>query len=105
MKILKDDSGQLNINLAIGAILAVVLAAAFLVIGVVVLQGIVDGSGIDTAYDAINGTGDRFYSTLTTLTGSIESAMALGGTMLLVIIGVAILMLLAGVMAIMAVFR
>lgn len=94
---MKDQSGQLNINLAIGAILAVVLAAAFLVIGVVVLQGIVDGASITS--------GDTFYNALTNITSSIESAMALGGTMLLVIIGVAILMLLAGVMAIMAVFR
>lgn len=94
---LSNESGQLNINLAIGAILAVVLAAAFLVIGVVVLQGIVDGSSI--------ASGDTFYNTLDNITSSIESAMGLGGTMLLVIIGVAILMLLAGVMAIMAVFR
>lgn len=92
-----DESGQLNINLAIGAILAVVLASAFLVIGVVVLQGIVDGSTI-----AVN---DTFYLALDNITTSIESAMSLGGTMLLVIVGVAILMLLAGVMAIMAVFR
>lgn len=97
MKFFKDESGQLNINLAVGAILAVVLAAAFLVIGVVVLQGIVDGAGV--------ASGDTFYLTLDNITGSIESAMGLGGTLLLVIIGVAILMLLAGVMGIMAMFR
>ena len=102
---LNNDKGQLDINLAMGAILAVVLAAAFLVIGVVVLQGIVDGAGIDTAYNATDGTGDIFYDTLDNITGSIESAMGLGGTLLLVIIGVAILMLLAGVMGIMAMFK
>ena len=47
---------------------------------------------------------DSFYATITSLTGNIESAMGLAGTLLLVIIGVAILMLLAGVMVIMQLF-
>lgn len=92
-----DEKGQLDPQLAVGAILMVVLAAAFLVIGTVVLQGVVDGAGITA--------GDEFYYTLDNITNSIESAMGLGGTLLLVIIGVAILMLLAGVMAIMAIFK
>ena len=92
-----DEKGQLDPQLAVGAILMVVLAAAFLVIGTVVLQGVVVGAGITA--------GDEFYYTLGNITNSIESAMGLGGTLLLVIIGVAILMLLAGVMAIMAIFK
>jgi hypothetical protein len=94
---LSDEKGQLDINLALVAILGLVLAAAFLVIGTVVIQGVVDGSGIES--------GDSFYYTLDNITSSIESAMGLAGTLLLVIIGVAILMLLAGVMVIMRMFR
>lgn len=96
-RFLSDESGQLDINLALVAILGLVLAAAFLVIGTVVLQGVVDGAGIVS--------GDTFYNTLDNITTSIESSMALAGTLLLVIIGVAILMLLAGVMVIMRLFR
>lgn len=91
-----DIKGQLDINLAVAAVLGLVLVSAFLVIGTVVLQGIVDGSGITS--------GDTFYTTLDNLTSSIQSAMGLAGTLLLVIIGVAILMLLAGVMVIMQIF-
>lgn len=91
-----DIKGQLDINLAVAAVLGLVLVSAFLVIGTVVLQGIVDGAGIES--------GDTFYSTLDNLTSSIQSAMGLAGTLLLVIIGVAILMLLAGVMVIMQIF-
>ena len=91
-----DIKGQLDINLAVAAVLGLVLVSAFLVIGTVVLQGIVDGSGITS--------GDTFYLTLDNLTSSIQSAMGLAGTLLLVIIGVAILMLLAGVMVIMQIF-
>ena len=91
-----DIKGQLDINLAVAAVLGLVLVSAFLVIGTVVLQGIVDGSGIES--------GDTFYLTLDNLTSSIQSAMGLAGTLLLVIIGVAILMLLAGVMVIMQIF-
>ena len=96
-RFITDMKGQLDINLAVVAVLGLVLVAAFLVIGTVVLQGIVDGAGIVE--------GDTFHVTLTNLTANIESAMSLAGTLLLVIIGVAILMLLAGVMVIMQIFR
>ena len=99
-----NDKGQLDPQLAVGAILMVVMAAAFLVIGTVILQGIVDSKDF-TTYNATTHTGDRFQPVISGLTDSIESAMGLGGTLLLVIIGVAILMLLAGVMAIMAIFK
>jgi predicted outer membrane lipoprotein len=94
---LADTKGQLDINLAVAAILGLILASAFLVIGIVVLQGIVDGAGI--------ASGDTFYYALDNVTNDIESSMSLAGTMLLVIIGVAILMMLAGVMVIMRMFR
>lgn len=93
----KDESGQINPAVALGAILAVVLSAAFLVIGTVVLQGIVDGTSMEA--------GDTFYFTLDNITNSIESAMGLSGTLLLVIIGVAILTMLASVMTIMSFIR
>ena len=96
-RFITDMKGQLDINLAVAAVLGLVLVAAFLVIGTVVLQGVVDGAGIEA--------GDTFYNTLDNLTNNIESAMGLAGTLLLVIIGVAILMLLAGVMVIMQIFR
>ena len=96
-RFVSDIKGQLDINLAVAAVLGLVLVSAFLVIGTVVLQGIVDGAGIVE--------NDTFYTTLTNLTANIESAMSLAGTLLLVIIGVAILMLLAGVMVIMQLFR
>jgi hypothetical protein len=205
-KFIQNTKGQLDINLAVLAVLGLVLVSSFLVIGTVVLQGIVDGTGIEastqgtvvytqsdisthlenitigseiytitntttaafdvpvgtnmtatklieelvaeigvssvlvTAVDngddtttitsilggtvgnyastnnVANGTfatatltggvdADSFYTTLTTLTTSIQSAMALAGTLLMVIIGTAILMLLAGVMVIMQLFR
>jgi len=94
---LADTRGQLDINLAVAAILGLILCSAFLVIGIVVLQGIVDGAGI--------GVNDTFYLTLDNVSSDIESSMGLAGTMLLVIIGVAILMMLAGVMVIMRMFR
>ncbi|MDF1533683.1 MAG: hypothetical protein P1P69_04170 [Methanosarcinaceae archaeon] len=94
---LANEKGQLDINLAVAAILGLILAAAFLVIGVVVIQGIVDGAGIVS--------GDTFYSALDNITNDIEASMSLAGTLLLVIIGVAILMMLAGVMVIMRMFR
>ena len=94
---LANERGQLDINLAVAAILGLILASAFLVIGIVVLQGIVDGAGI--------GVNDTFYNVLDNVTSDIESSMSLAGTMLLVIIGVAILMMLAGVMVIMRMFR
>ncbi|MCK5432685.1 MAG: hypothetical protein KAJ03_08065 [Gammaproteobacteria bacterium] len=89
----KDIKGQLDINLAVTAILGLILSAAFIVIGIVVLQGVVDGASIES--------GDEFYFALDNATNSISSAMILAGTLLLVIIGVAILMLLASVMWIM----
>lgn len=89
----KDIKGQLDINLAVTAILGLILSAAFIVIGIVVLQGVVDGASIVA--------GDEFYFALQNATASISSAMILAGTLLLVIIGVAILMLLASVMWIM----
>lgn len=92
-QIAKDIKGQLDINLAVTAILGLILSAAFIVIGIVVLQGVVDGASIEA--------GDEFYYALDNATNSISSAMILAGTLLLVIIGVAILMLLASVMWIM----
>ena len=204
-RFIQDKKGQLDINLALVAVLGLVLISSFLVIGTVILQGLVDGAGIDastqgavvytqsgvsvdngnvtigtevytlsnntfgafyidngynntstffvdafvteinanstliTAVDngddtatvtsILSGTvgnyastenmsngafasatmtggvnADSFYATITSLTGNIESAMGLAGTLLLVIIGVAILMLLAGVMVIMQLF-
>ena len=96
-RFITDESGQLDINLAVAAILGLILSAAFLVIGIVVLQGIVDGAGI--------GVNDTFYLALDNVTSDIEASMSLAGTLLLVIIGVAILMMLAGVMVIMRMFR
>ena len=203
--IISNTKGQLDINLAVTAILGLILASAFLVIGIVVLQGVVDGGDIDagiagtTTYTAtgvavnnetitigseiytvsnttsgafyiLNATNasnqiaylvteinanstlvtagsasaanasvitsvlasstgnyastenmtngaftgtamtggvdaDSFYDTMTSVASDIGSAMALAGTLILVIIGVAILMLLAGVMVIMRAFR
>lgn len=204
--IVSNTKGQLDINLAVTAILGLILASAFLVIGIVVLQGVVDGADIDAAttatgtftqsgisvedqiitigsetYTVHNTTAGAFYltqasnttavylaellvaeitanstlvtatdsgsgvvaitsvlsgdagnyastenmtngafgaaamtggvdadtmsATLTTVTSDITSAMSLAGTLILVVIGVAILMLLAGVMVIMRVFR
>lgn len=204
-RFIQDKKGQLDINLGLVAVLGLVLISSFLVIGTVILQGLVDGAGIDastqgavvytqsgvsvdngnvtigtevytlsnstfgefyidngynttatffvdafvteinanstliTAVDngddtatvtsILGGTvgnyastenmsngafasatmtggvnADSFYATITSLTGNIESAMGLAGTLLLVIIGVAILMLLAGVMVIMQLF-
>ena len=204
--IISNTKGQLDINLAVTAILGLILASAFLVIGIVVLQGVVDGSDItanttavgtytqsgvavdngditigtevytasnhtfgaffidyginDTALlfaeafaaeinrnstivTAVNNTAgvvtitasvsgvdgnyattenmtngalsaaamsggvdaDTMYATMTAVSSDITSAMSLAGTLILVIIGVAILMLLAGVMVIMRVFR
>lgn len=96
-RFIESESGQINPAVALGAILAVVLSAAFLVIGTVVLQGIVNGTNISS--------GDTFYYTLNNITSSIESAMGLSGTLLLVIIGVAILTMLASVMTIMSFIR
>lgn len=104
-KFIKDKKAQLDINLAVGAVLGLILCGAFIVIGIVVLQGVVDGSGIDTVYNKTAGTGDEFYYCLDNVTTSIESAMGMAGTLLLVIVGVAILMLLAGVMVLMNMFR
>jgi hypothetical protein len=212
--IISNTKGQLDINLAVTAILGLILASAFLVIGIVVLQGVVDGSDISASSSgtgtytqsgnitlpeynvtatlatvvigsetftfsnvsgafAVNVAGgnnntsqslallvteinanstlvtavdngdntttitsvletsagnyastetvtngvfaaavmaggaaaDTMYSTLASVTDDIGSAMSLAGTLILVIIGVAILMLLAGVMVIMRVFR
>ena len=200
-----NKKGQLDINLAVAAVLGLILVSSFLVIGTVVLQGVVDGSGIvgstqgtviytqsgvsidggnitigtevfsvtnstdafdvDVGYNTtatffvdalvtvvntdstlvtavdngddtatltsvLGGTvgnyastenmtngafatetltggvnSDTFYDTITALTTSIQSAMGLAGTLLLVIIGVAILMLLASVMVIMQILR
>ena len=94
---LTDTRGQLDINLAVAAILGLILASAFLVIGIVVLQGIIDGAGIVS--------GDTFYNALDSVTGDIESSMSLAGTMLLVIIGVTIMMMLASVIVIMRMFK
>lgn len=201
-----NESGQLDVNLAVAAILGLILCSSFLVIGIVVLQGVSDGadltasttatgryaaSGVSvhdqiitigsetytvtntttaafdvpvginmtaaklieelvveiaasstlvTAVDSggnlttitsklsgsagnyattentTNGafatttlTGgadaDELYTTMSSVTTDIGSAMALAGTLILVVIGVAILMLLAGVMVIMRAFR
>lgn len=203
--IISNIKGQLDINLAVTAILGLILASAFLVIGIAVLQGVVDGADIVAAttatgiftqsgvsvsggnitigtevYSVANNTGafeidvgynttalfladalvteitanstlvtaidggagvvaitsvlsgdagnyastenmtngafgaatltggvdaDTMSATLVAVTSDIESSMSLAGTLILVIIGVAILMLLAGVMVIMRVFR
>lgn len=201
-----NESGQLDVNLAVAAILGLILCSSFLVIGIVVLQGVSDGadltasttanglytqsdisvydgnitigtevytvantttgkwyltvgtntsatklievfvaeitanstlvSAVDNGDDTTtitsklsgsvgnyastenmaNGTfgsgtltggadADELYTTMSSVTDDIGSAMALAGTLILVIIGVAILMLLAGVMVIMRAFR
>ncbi|MCK5432686.1 MAG: hypothetical protein KAJ03_08070 [Gammaproteobacteria bacterium] len=48
-KMLKDIKGQLDINLAITAILGLIISAAFIVIGIIVLQGVVNGASIEAA--------------------------------------------------------
>ncbi|MDF1533684.1 MAG: hypothetical protein P1P69_04175 [Methanosarcinaceae archaeon] len=201
---IKNTEGQLDIDLAVTAVLGLILASAFLVIGVVVLQGVVDGGGLiggaagvgtyTASGAALNGqiitigtetytvsetltgafyltnssnaslaaaalvaeinanstlvtavdnsdntvtitsvlttaegnyattenmtngafgaavmaggiTADTLYAAMSAVTSDIRSAMALAGTLILVIIGVAILMMLAGVMVIMRMFR
>lgn len=69
-KMLKDIKGQLDINLAVTAILGLILSAAFIVIGLIVLQGVVDGASIDAA-TAATGT--------LTSTGNITLAEYSGG--------------------------
>lgn len=203
---ISNESGQLNVNLAVTAILGLILASSFLVIGIVVLQGVVDGGDLvdattatgrysatgvsvydeiitigsetytvsntttgkwyltvgentnqstlittlvneitanSTLVNAVDSGGnlttitsklsgsvgnyattenmtsgafatgtmtggtdaDSLYDTMISVTDDIGSAMALAGTLILVVIGVAILMLLAGVMVIMRAFR
>lgn len=90
----KDESGQVNPMTAVLAIIGIVICAAFLVIGVVVLQGIVDGASLES--------GDTFYFTLDNITNSIESSIGLAGTLMIVIIGVAILATLTSVLGFMS---
>lgn len=93
MKLFKNESGQVNPMTAVLAIIGIVICAAFLVIGVVVLQGIVDGASLTA--------GDTFYYTLDNITNSIESSIGLAGTLMIVIIGVAILATLTSVLGFM----
>lgn len=89
---IQKDDAQVNIVGAVGAVLALVVAAAVMVIGVVMLQGFSDSATI--------GVNDSLYNTLDSITTSTESAMGLSGTLLIVIIGVTILATLMGIFVI-----
>lgn len=89
---IQKDDAQVNIVGAVGAVLALVVAAAVMVIGVVMLQGFSDSATI--------GVNDSLYNTLDSITTSTASAMGLSGTLLIVIIGVTILATLMGIFVI-----
>jgi hypothetical protein len=90
------DEAQINIVGAVGAVLALIVAAAVMIISVVMLQGFSDSADM-TTYNSTTHTGDRLQPSLASITTSTESAMGLSGTLLIVIIGVAILSTLMGV--------
>jgi hypothetical protein len=84
---IKNTKGQLNINLAVAAILGLILSAAFLVIGIIVLQGV---------FDVAAGTVDEgceLYDALDNITNSSVSSILLA-TLLIGSIGVVMLLLL-----------
>ncbi len=84
---IKNTKGQLNINLAVAAILGLILSAAFLVIGIIVLQGV---------FDVAAGTvdeGSELYDALDNITNSSVSSILLV-TLLIGSIGVVMLLLL-----------
>lgn len=89
---IQEENAQVNIVGAVGAVLALVVAAAVMVIGVVMLQGFSDSASLES--------GDSLYHTMDNITTSTEAAMGLSGTLLIVIIGVTILATLMGIFVI-----
>ena len=84
---IKNTKGQLNINLAVAAILGLILSAAFLVIGIIVLQGVFDVAA------GIVDEGSELYDALDNITNSSVSSILLA-TLLIGSIGVVMLLLL-----------
>ena len=89
----ENEKAQFDINLAPCAILGLMVAAAFLLVGIIVLQGIVNGAEGEVD------EGGKFYDVLDDIKNSIDSSINLS-TLLIDNIGVVILILL--IMAIMA---
>ena len=88
-KFFKNTKGQFDINLAPYAILVLIVAAAFLVIGIIVLQGV---------FDSVEGKvdeGNDFYDELDDIKNRIISSILLAPLLIGVI--TPIFMLLIGV--------
>lgn len=101
---LSNEKAQVNAPLVVSAILILIIAAAMMVIGTILLQEFVDSSPM-TTYNSTTRAGDRMEPVMTSITGSAQSAMGLSGTMLLVIVGATILTVLASVFLIFQYFR
>lgn len=91
-----DESGQLNVMMGIVAIIGVVIAAAFLIVGIVVIQSMLNGANIQA--------GDELYNTSQNMITSMDSAFSMSGIVLIVIISTAILGMLVSVLGLIAVF-
>jgi len=94
---LAREEAQVNPLGAVTAIMALILGAAIMVIGVVLLQGMTDANPMVT-YNETTHTGDRLQPASAIVVDDAEAAFGLTGTLLIVIIGVTILATLMGVL-------
>jgi len=84
---LNEEKAQMGTgNIAINAVLALVVVGVMLYIGLQIMQGVDDSSNIES--------GDTFYNASTDVTTGVETSFSLSGTMMLVIIAGAIISLL-----------
>lgn len=92
---ISNDNAQMGTgNIAINAVLVLVVVGVMLYVGLQIMQGIDDSNTITSTTVNNSTTYDTFYNASQDVTTGVETSFSLSGTMMLVIIAGAIISLL-----------
>lgn len=80
-KLISDENGNIG-QVATGAIMTLIVVGVLGIVGLAIMDGIADNSPVDNS--------SEFYSTQSNFVSGISSAFGMSGTLLLVIVAVAI---------------
>jgi asparagine N-glycosylation enzyme membrane subunit Stt3 len=86
---LNDEKAQ--VSGPVMAVMTLILVGAILFVGVSVMDGIEESTGLSS--------GDTFYNTSEDITSGVESSFGMAGTLMLIVIATAILGALVGIVA------
>jgi len=84
-----DESGQMG---AVTAVMTLILVGAILFVGLAVMDGVADSTGLES--------GDTFYNASTDVTSGVESAFGMSGTLMIIIIAAAVIGAIVGMVVV-----